>query len=437
MKNWGLYGLQDDPRWQYGLPPESNANFAWMQHMIYHMHPTLGRMGLVLANGSLSSKTGNEGEIRKKIIEDDLVEGIVAMPSKLFYTTGIAVCIWFLSKNKKQAGKTLFIDARQLGELEDRKHKVLRDSDIEKIARCFDEFRNGRPVNEDGFAAVADIKDIKEQDYILTPGRYVGVEKIDVGNETKDVIFSRLSTNLDNLFLQTKEMQYGIQKTLYDWGYTITLNNDRERISNNGIFFSIDNLRQTNKYLKIYLDEFELTLFKSWFIDFDPFRDGDFKQTIFGLVPACFNIIKFEDFLIPVNDKVQSNAGYPEYSVTNTGIIPRSDKFTKKLSKPTSLNKLIKRGNIVFGMSREILNWGIMEDDIGCVSTAYHVYKINENIILPQYLKLFMQTRIGYFKDLIGNAAREGQSLDKEALLAKIVYVPPRDLWDDFCGERF
>ena len=136
LSDWGADKLADDVRWQYGLPPAGNANFAWLQHMIYHLAPN-GKIGMVLANGSLSSQSGGEGEIRKNIINADLVECIVAMPTQLFYTTQIPVSLWFLSKNKKQKGKTLFIDARKLGTMVTRKLRELTDEDIAQIADTY------------------------------------------------------------------------------------------------------------------------------------------------------------------------------------------------------------------------------------------------------------------------------------------------------------
>jgi type I restriction enzyme M protein len=145
-----------------------------MEHLIYHMSPR-GRVGMVLANGSLSSQTGGEGEIRKNILEDDLVEGIVALPSQLFYSTQIPVCLWFLSRRKEQSGKVLFIDARNMGEMVSRRNRELSEDDINRIAGLFNDYRRGELKDEKGLCAVKSLDDIREQDYILTPGRYVGI----------------------------------------------------------------------------------------------------------------------------------------------------------------------------------------------------------------------------------------------------------------------
>ena len=174
LSDWGADKLEKDVRWKFGIPPAGNANFAWMQHMIHHLSP-IGRIGLVLANGALSSQTGGEGAIRQKIVEADLVEGIIALPSQLFYSTGIPVSLWFLSRNKQQAGKVLFIDARNMGTMVTRAVRELMQEDIQKIADTFEAFRKGTLEDEAGYCAVKSLQDIKAQDYILTPGRYVGI----------------------------------------------------------------------------------------------------------------------------------------------------------------------------------------------------------------------------------------------------------------------
>ena len=136
MSDWGADRLQEDVRWRYGIPPQGNANFAWLEHMISHLSPS-GRIGMVLANGSLSSQTGGEGDIRKNILQADLVEGIVALPSQLFYSTGIPVCLWFLSRQKSQPGKVVFVDARNMGTMVTRKLRELTEDDINRIAQTF------------------------------------------------------------------------------------------------------------------------------------------------------------------------------------------------------------------------------------------------------------------------------------------------------------
>lgn len=222
VSEWGGQSLRDDPRWKYGLPPAGNANFAWIQHMLHHLSPT-GTMATVLANGSLSSKSSGEGDIRKNLVEADLVECIVAMPSQLFYTTTIPVCIWFLTKDKtdKQVksersqrdrrGEVLFIDARQMGRMATRTVRELTDHDIAKIADTYHAWR-GEPADETyvdtaGFCASVKLATIRGQDYGLTPGRYVGSEDAAEDGEPIDLKVSRLTAELRAGFATRLELQ--------------------------------------------------------------------------------------------------------------------------------------------------------------------------------------------------------------------------------------
>ncbi len=227
LSDWGADKLADDVRWQYGLPPAGNANFAWLQHMIYHLAPN-GKIGMVLANGSLSSQSGGEGDIRKNIINADLVECIVAMPPQLFYTTQIPVSLWFLSKNKKQKGKTLFIDARKMGVMVTRKLRELTDgsedpnkNDIGKIADTYKAFVEGTLEDEKGFCAVVTTEEIAKQDYILTPGRYVGIEEQEEDGEPFEEKMTRLTGELAELFEQSHSLEAEIREKLEAIGYGI------------------------------------------------------------------------------------------------------------------------------------------------------------------------------------------------------------------------
>lgn len=217
---WGHDNLLDDVRWKYGMPPASNANFAWIQHMIHHLAPN-GKIGLVLANGALSSQTGGEGEIRKRIIEDDLIEGIVALPSQLFYSVTIPATLWFISKNKKQKGKTVFIDARQIGYMVDRTHRDFAEEDIAKIADTFEAFQNGTLEDVKGFCAVVETEGIAKQDYILTPGRYVGIEEKEDDGEPFEEKMGRLTSELSSMFTKSHELEDEIRRKLGAIGYEL------------------------------------------------------------------------------------------------------------------------------------------------------------------------------------------------------------------------
>lgn len=220
MSDWGGDKLRNDVRWKYGIPPAGNANFAWLQHMIYHMAP-FGKIGMVLANGSLSSQTSGEGDIRKNIVEADLVSCIVAMPPQLFYTTQIPVSLWFLSRNKKQKGKTLFIDAREMGTMKSRKLRELSDDDIKKLGDTYDKYEAGTLENEKGFCAVVDTAEIAKHDYILTPGRYVGIKEQEEDKEPFDEKMKRLTGELSELFEESHKLEAEIRKQLESLGWRI------------------------------------------------------------------------------------------------------------------------------------------------------------------------------------------------------------------------
>jgi type I restriction enzyme M protein len=227
MKEWGADQLQKDVRWQYGTPPNRNANFAWMQHMIHHLAPS-GMLGLVLANGSMSSNSGGEGDIRKAIVEADLVDCMVTLPGQLFYTTPIPVCLWFLARNKNNSthrdrrDETLFIDARQLGEMVDRSHREFTQEDIEKIATTYHAWRAASGVSQDalsykdipGFCKSATVDEIRGHDYVLTPGRYVGAPEIEDDDEPFGEKMTRLTEKLEQQFTESEHLQQVITKMM-------------------------------------------------------------------------------------------------------------------------------------------------------------------------------------------------------------------------------
>ena len=220
LSNWGQDKLKGDERWEYGTPPAGNANYAWIQHMIYHLAPN-GKIGLVLANGALSSQSSGEGDIRKNIIKADLIEGIVALPTQLFYSVTIPVTLWFITRNKKQEGKTLFIDARKMGHMVDRKHRDFTDEDIQKLADTFTAFQEGTLEDVKGFCAVADLQEIEKQDFILTPGRYVGIEEVEDDGEPFEEKMTRLTSELSEMFAKSHELEDEIRKKLGAIGYEV------------------------------------------------------------------------------------------------------------------------------------------------------------------------------------------------------------------------
>jgi type I restriction enzyme M protein len=224
LDDWYSDALRDDPRWKYGLPPASNGNFAWVQHFIYHLSSS-GIAGFVLANGSLSSRTSGEGEIRRKLVEADLVDCIVAMPERLFLNTGIPVCLWFVAKDRSgggqfrdRRGEVLFVDARKLGRMETRTLRVLDEADVSKVASSYHAWR-GEPtetpyIDISGFCRSATLDEIQAHDFVLTPGRYVGAADIASDGEPIDSKLARLTADLIADFEASDRLQAVIRERI-------------------------------------------------------------------------------------------------------------------------------------------------------------------------------------------------------------------------------
>lgn len=225
VKEWWDGSLESDARWQHGTPPQGNANFAWVQHMLHHLAPT-GSMGLLLANGSMSSNTGGEGEIRKALVEADLVECMLALPGQLFSNTQIPACVWFLTKSKKakgefrdRSGETLFIDARNLGYMKDRVLRDFSEEDSAKIAGAFQSWKRGKDyVDEAGFCCSAKLEEMQKADFVLTPGRYVGAAEVEDDGEPFAEKFTRLKAELDAQFAESAELETQIKANLEGLG---------------------------------------------------------------------------------------------------------------------------------------------------------------------------------------------------------------------------
>ena len=220
--------LREDIRWKFGTPPTGNANFAWVQHFMHHLAP-IGIAGFVLANGSMSSNTSGEGDIRKNIIEADLVDCMVALPSQLFYNTMIPACLWFVARDKKnhkfrdRRGEVLFIDARKMGVMADRRHRELIDEEVGKIASTYHAWRGEGGKYEDvaGFCMAVKLDEIRKHGHILTPGRYVGAEEVEDDGEPFEEKMARLMGELAGQFERSRELEEEIGKNLTEAGYEL------------------------------------------------------------------------------------------------------------------------------------------------------------------------------------------------------------------------
>ena len=222
QKEWGVELLQEDGRWKFGTPPNGNANFGWMQHMLYHLSPR-GVMATVLSNGSLSSNTSGEGNIRKNLVEKDLVECIVALPKQLFYNTGIPACIWFLRRDKNNHSKNvLFIDASEMGFMRDRTHRDFTDQDINKIAETYHNWRNNKNYEDiKGYCKSAKIEDIQKHSHVLTPGRYVGIPDEEDDGIPFEEKMADLTATLKQQMNKEKELNAEIEKQLSKIGFKL------------------------------------------------------------------------------------------------------------------------------------------------------------------------------------------------------------------------
>ena len=222
VSDWGGERLTEDARWRYGIPPKGNANFAWVQHMVHHLAPG-GSAGFVLANGSMSSNQSGEGEIRRNLIEAELVDCMVALPGQLFYSTPIPVCLWFLARERRRGGEILFIDARKLGRMVDRTHRELTDEDVARIADTYHVWRCGEDTEEYadvlGFCKSAAIEEVRKHDHMLTPGRYVGAEAQEDDGEPFDEKMKRLVAQLREQQKEGARLDAAIEANLESLGF--------------------------------------------------------------------------------------------------------------------------------------------------------------------------------------------------------------------------
>ena len=220
ISDWGGDRLADDKRWQYGVPPKRNANFAWVQHMVHHLAPA-GIAGFVLANGSMSSLQSGEGEIRKNLVEANLVDCMVAMPGQLFYSTPIPVCLWFVARNRQRSGEILFIDAREMGTMVDRTHRELTNDDITRITGTYHAWcnRSDDYADDPGFCKAVALEEVRKHDHILTPGRYVGTKPREEDDEPFELKMGRLAAQWRSQQAEAAKLDTQIEANLVALGF--------------------------------------------------------------------------------------------------------------------------------------------------------------------------------------------------------------------------
>lgn len=416
--DWSGQLLRTDGRWQYGIPPVSNANFAWVQHFTYHLSAN-GVAAFVLADTSLSTVANDEANIRKELIDANLVDCIVSLPSHLFSNTQIAACIWIISRKRSSANlqgekNVLFIDASRKGKLVNRKNRELSETDIKFIS---DTYKNWKRKNSNyysdtpGFCKSVDLSVIEDNNFVLAPNRYIepAEQKIE-DNFIIENVENELSRLTDSISEISDELISGISAD---------------------IELKVGAIRKLNilsAELKSYTSDLYKGIIKKYFLDYNLSNSGS------GSFPNNWEEKTFGELFKERNLKVKQ-LGFipPVYSLTNSGIQSREGNFTKDLSKSKDNLKVAFEGDMVFGLSREIPNLDVFNYKQGAFSGAYHVYspydiRIGFLIGTVMRLKLMEQT------DILKGGAREGRGLDKHKLLNKKFIVPTTTELDKYWG---
>jgi type I restriction enzyme M protein len=342
--DWNGHLIVDDMRWKFGVPPKGNANFAWVQHFIHHLSPK-GRAGFVLANVSLSSTSSGEDKIRKRIIEDDLVDCIITLPERLFYNTGIPACLWFINRDKKRKGEILLINAKHIGKLISRKHRDIDDKTIREISNIYHDWEKNdiNFNNKIGF-----YKSVKNEEVLsfkskLLPGLHVGLENV----ENQDILdLKHIKNKLLDVSEKSKDVEKEIKEKLKKYGENELLD---------APFISIPNSM---------IQEILQSIYEKWFVDFNfpnnenlPYKDnsGKFKETALGRIPENWNLGNFRDIA-----KIKTNSiSNEKKNVYNKYValedIPRKRLFLSQISSVDAVNSSIicfKKGDILFGSMR-------------------------------------------------------------------------------------
>jgi len=419
--DWSGQLLRKDGRWMFGTPPILNANFAWVQHFTYHLS-TNGTAGFVLADTSLSTASKDESSIRKGLIESNLVDCIISLPSHLFSNTQIAACIWIISRGRLKANSLrknniLFIDASRKGKLINRKKRVLKHSDIKLISSAYHKWKSNNEFNSyidiAGLCKSIDLSIVAENNYVLSPNRYIEPPKqeiqtiISINNETVESEISSASDKISDLTNEIIE----------------SLNSNKN--------IKVGTIRDVNRlssYLENYSKDLYKAVIKEYFIDFN-IINNDERQ-----IPENWKEKSFGELFKERKLKVK-NLGFcpPIYSLTNNGIQNRDGNFTKDLAKNKDNYKVAFEGDMVFGLSREIPNLDVFDNKQGAFSGAYHIfspYDIRIGLLIGAVMRLKLMEQT----DILKGGAREGRGLDKHKLLSKKFIVPNTEELDKYWG---
>ena len=390
-------------------------------HFIYHLAPT-GQAGFVLADTSLTTLTSTEGKIKKKLIEFNVIDCIVALPSHLFSNTQITACIWLINRNRKndkfrnRENEILFIDASKIGSMPKRKFRVLKDDEITRISETYHHWRNiaGNYKDITGFSHSTNLEDVKENNYNLSPNVYVSPQKqvIDLKIDFNSDTFPKRLNILQDKFLQKTN------NILEKW-------NGKQLLKINVAFELMKVASETELLVQLLFKG----LIKKYFLEFDL---DDLQEYVYdrivGKIPNGWSIKKFGDLFEESSLRVKDINYSPSiYSVTNSGIQAREEKFTKKLSKSIMNYKVAYAGDMVFGLSREIPNLDVFMYEVGAFSGAYNVFRpldFRIGIIVGSIMRL----KINEQTDLLKGGAREGRGLNKEKLKKKIFVLPTEEI---------
>jgi type I restriction enzyme M protein len=397
--------LRDDVRWKYGVPPTGNANYAWLQHIIHHLSPN-GIAGVVLADSSLTTEAKEEFIIKKKFVDERIVDCVISLPSHLFFNTRITACLWFLKRNKKNTkfqnreDEILFIDASKMGTIDTRNHKILLDKDIQNISSIYHDWNNINNKFEDIKGVCRSVKydEIKRNNYYLAPSRYVETKKQEV-NVDFDIEDKTTWKQFNTLITE--------------------LNVDFDRLRKNKKNNQLNQAWNISRYLKklnILTADLYCGIISKHFLA---------KQNMINKkIPEGWELKKFKDIFEERKLTVKEHGFCPSvYSLTNSGIQQREGNFSKELSKSSDGYKVALRGDMVFGLSREIPNLDVFTDEVGAFSPAYSVFKPND-IRLGLIIGCLMRLKLMEQIDILKGGAREGRGLDKEKLKQKEYILP-------------